>query len=419
MFDSPTPIRSSLTATTCGGVASPSCLEQDEDARTTTATKRIFSPFKEGEENQRPKHQPNMIASSSSSASPTLARAKQLHNKKPKIEMKKPPASFNDGNGNEEDTTSDCGTEVSVAARRAWLQQFEQKHQANPFRKLERQQQQKKQSRDDECKVQPPKTPERQTSASSLVKRLVMSSPHRQETSTYRAFSQTHTHRRDGRSADVASVEPSYRPSSRPQNQTHDVTKDINNNVIQQSAGNSHAATYAKPFRTPSRFRKHEQVMATNEGYASVKELSQWLAADPTSTKKKKQVRRGRNIIMKSRTFENANDIVMIENNITKGAVKDRQQWLSKAFHKNQEQHECGSIVSSASRYYQRSDIASGYSRMAVPSSAKTKSYAQTDIVCTGRDAASLAKMRFKERSARKLMSEKSPIGTASKKSQT
>lgn len=76
------------------------------------------------------------------------------------------------------------------------------------------------------------------------------------------------------------------------------------------------------------------EVQATNEGYASVKKLSQWLADDPTSKKNKvKQLRRGANVIAKSRAFDKGLANVVIEqNNIRTGSVSDKKQWLANAF---------------------------------------------------------------------------------------
>jgi hypothetical protein len=76
-----------------------------------------------------------------------------------------------------------------------------------------------------------------------------------------------------------------------------------------------------------------DEVQATNEGYASVAKLSEWLANDPTSTKKKKHVRRGKNIISKSRTFEkDMENVIVIETNMPRGAVKDRTKMIQCAF---------------------------------------------------------------------------------------
>lgn len=75
-----------------------------------------------------------------------------------------------------------------------------------------------------------------------------------------------------------------------------------------------------------------EEVQATNDGYASVAKLSQWLANDPTSTKKKKHVRRGKNVINKSRNYEkDLENVIIIETNLPRGAVKDRKKLIQEA----------------------------------------------------------------------------------------
>ena len=76
---------------------------------------------------------------------------------------------------------------------------------------------------------------------------------------------------------------------------------------------------------TPVRLRikatPAEDVQATNEGYASVAKLSKWLADDPTSTKKVKQLRRGANIIAKSRKFDKVLANAEIEHVIPRNCV--------------------------------------------------------------------------------------------------
>jgi hypothetical protein len=86
---------------------------------------------------------------------------------------------------------------------------------------------------------------------------------------------------------------------------------------------------------TPALIKKarKKEIKATDDGYASVAKLSQWLANDPTSTKKKRHVRMGRNVISKSRQFDKGmEDVIVVENNITRGAVSDRKKWLNIAF---------------------------------------------------------------------------------------
>lgn len=86
------------------------------------------------------------------------------------------------------------------------------------------------------------------------------------------------------------------------------------------------------PIRMKPRVRTQE-VQATDSGYASVAKLSAWLADDPTSTKKVKHVRRGRNVISKSRKFEkDLEGVIVEENNIATGAVKEKKNWLKSAF---------------------------------------------------------------------------------------
>jgi len=112
------------------------------------------------------------------------------------------------------------------------------------------------------------------------------------------------------------------------------------------AAGNTSSAASAlvnklvsepKKFSTPVRMKprvQKEGVQATNEGYASVATLSQWLANDPTSTKKKRHVRRGKNVINKSRQFEkDLEDVIVIESNISRGAVSDRKKFFKDVFH--------------------------------------------------------------------------------------
>jgi hypothetical protein len=83
----------------------------------------------------------------------------------------------------------------------------------------------------------------------------------------------------------------------------------------------------------PSKPRVHTaQVQATNDGYASVAKLSQWLENDPTSTKKKKHVRRGKNVITKSRQFEkDLEDVIIIETNLPRGNIKHQQKLIQGA----------------------------------------------------------------------------------------
>ena len=86
------------------------------------------------------------------------------------------------------------------------------------------------------------------------------------------------------------------------------------------------------PTMTPVRFksRMDEKVQATDNGYASVKELSAWLAGDPTANKTTRGcVRRGVNVINKSRMFEkDLEDVIIEEVGLHRGDVNDKKQWL-------------------------------------------------------------------------------------------
>jgi hypothetical protein len=93
-----------------------------------------------------------------------------------------------------------------------------------------------------------------------------------------------------------------------------------------------HPVVRSTPIRIKPRV-KPQEVQATDQGYASVAKLSAWLEDDPTSTKKVRHVRRGANVIAKSRNFEkDLEDIIVEENNIVTGAVKEKKDWLRSAF---------------------------------------------------------------------------------------
>jgi hypothetical protein len=94
------------------------------------------------------------------------------------------------------------------------------------------------------------------------------------------------------------------------------------------------------PAMTPVRFksRLEDKVQATDNGYASVKELSAWLAGDPTTKKAVRgSVRRGVNVINKSRMFEkDLEDVIIEEVGLHRGDVTDKKQWLEhEAFRDN------------------------------------------------------------------------------------
>jgi hypothetical protein len=82
------------------------------------------------------------------------------------------------------------------------------------------------------------------------------------------------------------------------------------------------------PVRIKPAYDKNE-VQATDSGRSSVAKLSAWLADDPTTTKKVKSIRRGANVISKSRKFDKGLANVIVEqNNIRSGSVASKKQWL-------------------------------------------------------------------------------------------
>ena len=111
--------------------------------------------------------------------------------------------------------------------------------------------------------------------------------------------------------------------------------------AIVQRMGDPKVDAMAKRSFTPIHIKPRiskKEVQATNEGYASVAKLSEWLASDPTSHKKLRHVRKGRNIIQKSRKFEqDLGDVIVEEAHITKGAVSDKKAWLKQAFNEREE----------------------------------------------------------------------------------
>jgi len=104
------------------------------------------------------------------------------------------------------------------------------------------------------------------------------------------------------------------------------------------------------PTMTPVRFktRQNAHVQATDTGYASVKELSAWLADDPTVNKSARGcVRRGINVIKKSKMFDKQLQDIILEECDEHGSkgdfdcrsaltdsinVQDKKEWLSGAF---------------------------------------------------------------------------------------
>ena len=91
--------------------------------------------------------------------------------------------------------------------------------------------------------------------------------------------------------------------------------------------------TTAAPVIYKAKLDNHQDVQATDQGYASVAKLSAWLADDPTRTKKKvRQIRRGANIIAKSRAFDKGlADVIVEQTNIRNGHVAGKKEdWMMK-----------------------------------------------------------------------------------------
>ena len=180
----------------------------------------------------------------------------------------------------------DCGTEVSsasVSARREWLKQFEKAHE-DPFRDLS--------SKKESSEV-----------ISSAPSSAIKSRP---------TTSAAKSPKKQGASAESSSVTSLY---------------NLGDRLVSEPKRNY------TPKRPKARL-ENGQVQATNEGYASVAKLSQWLENDPTSTKKKRHVRKGKNIISKSRQFEKGLEgVIVLENKISRGSVNNQKKWLEGAFH--------------------------------------------------------------------------------------
>lgn len=106
------------------------------------------------------------------------------------------------------------------------------------------------------------------------------------------------------------------------------------------------------PAKTPVRFKpryKKDEVQATNDGYASVKKIAAWLADDPTANKTKMTtVRKGINVINKSRMFEkDLENVIIEENRIIKGSVSNKKEFFqTNAFNDDEEKSEIASCVS-------------------------------------------------------------------------
>ena len=102
----------------------------------------------------------------------------------------------------------------------------------------------------------------------------------------------------------------------------------------------------------PMRFQnkpriKKEDVEATDSKRVSVKTLSSWMSDDPFEQKKVRTVRTGRNVVAKSRVFEKEKEMSADRQcDIRAGSVEERLAWLSGAF--KHEGDENGAAVTSA-----------------------------------------------------------------------
>ena len=288
-----------------------------------------------------------------------------------------------------EDNSSDCGTEISsVSARREWLLQFGKEHETKGFRNIKssstnttsgyntrpittvpttgeatdkKNVKPEEESRDDQC--------------DGVQNRSGGSNP----------TSPRVTHHNGSNPGSKMVGRPGLPKPSTPDISkmpaaSTKMRKCTPHFTVGATAGG--VATTRRVVRnySPKDLRLQKQqanrdVQATDEGYASVAKLSQWLASDPTSTKKKKQVRRGANVISKSRKFEkDQENVIIVENHISRGAVSDKKQWLQNAF-RSEDGHdddERRSEVSSsiASSRYTKSEV--GIRRIAAPSFAST-----------------------------------------------
>lgn len=128
-------------------------------------------------------------------------------------------------------------------------------------------------------------------------------------------------------------LRPKVKPTAKEKPGPTPLPKHAADALVRRMVDHSNNATTSSA-STPSIFRQRstpvrlrikatpaEDVQATNEGYASVAKLSKWLADDPTSTKKVKQLRRGANIIAKSRKFDKVLANAEIEHVIPRNCV--------------------------------------------------------------------------------------------------
>lgn len=93
---------------------------------------------------------------------------------------------------------------------------------------------------------------------------------------------------------------------------------------------------------TPVRIRyQHTNVAATNDERKSVTQLAKWLADDPTKNKPAvTSIRRGANVIAKSRAFDKGlAGIIVEENNIRSGSVRRASQSFDQGMSKVEDNH--------------------------------------------------------------------------------
>lgn len=179
------------------------------------------------------------------------------------------------------DVDSTCETEVSVSARREWLKDFSKLH-------------------DSKFPVKESKTlaPEK------------------------RVFNFKHS---------MSAKTPPKAPRGN-MTTTQSAASTLVSRMVSSSGSTREQPRSIAPYTFKPKIQKGE-IEATDDGYASVAKLSEWLANDPTSTKKKNYVRRGRNVISKSRNFEkDLENVIVIETNMVRGSVQNKKMALQGAF---------------------------------------------------------------------------------------
>ena len=105
--------------------------------------------------------------------------------------------------------------------------------------------------------------------------------------------------------------------------------------LASESAKKERKPSKIVPATNPVRFRmkpkiNKEDVEATDDKRVSVKTLSAWISDDPFEQKKLKHIRSGVRVINKSRVFEP--DTKKVDVQVEAGTVHDKQAWLSGAF---------------------------------------------------------------------------------------